>query len=329
MSTSEDYKEFETYFDLMSMHGGSRIYRTAWELDIIKELIGRKASAKTLAIQCGLQEKPLRIFLNSLCSLGILKFDGESYSLKPVMQFLTKNYKNLSDEYWDYLPQFLMTGNPMAKMDCPKHNEEQYLKQVTALEWMMKPVAETSAEMLGLGKSRSGLNILDVGAGSAIWSLTFAMKDTHAQVTALDWSGVLKIATSSAKRKGLHGRFSQLAGNYHEVGLPDDKFDLAIVANVTHIETPEGNISLFQKLFKTLKPGGEIVIFDVMPGQESGNLARALYELGLALRTEKGRVHSTEELGNFLLQSGFPYSTYSPIPVPPFTMGMILAKKEF
>jgi ubiquinone/menaquinone biosynthesis C-methylase UbiE len=328
MNTSEDFKAFETYFDLMSMHGGSRIYRTAWELNIIKELIERNSSAKNLAKQCGLQEEPLRIFLDSLCSLEILKFDGESYALKPVMRFLANNYKNLSDKYWDYLPQFLKTGNPMAKMDCPKQSEEQYAKQVTALEWMMKPVAETSAGMLDLGKSRSGLNILDVGAGSAIWSLTFAMKDAHAKVTALDWSGILKIAAASAERKGLQGRFSQLAGNYHEVELPDEKFDLAIVANVTHIETPEGNKSLFRKLFNSLKPGGEIVIFDVMPGQKRGDFARALYELGLALRTAKGQVHSTEELRNFLTHSGFAHSIYIPITVPPYTMGMILAKKE-
>lgn len=318
----------KTYFDLMAMNGGARIYRIARECGIFDTMGPGKTTPEELARKCGLCERPVKLLLDALCSIKTMQCEAGSYSLTPVMQFLSGNYKNLSDEYWDHLPQLLKTGVPLAKMDTEEQSEAQYQKQVTALAWMMMPAAEAAAVMLGIGTSRTHLNILDVGAGSAVWSLTFARKDPETNVTALDWPAVLTIATASAQTMGLQDRFSTISGNYHEVDLPDASFTLAIVGNVTHIETPEGNQSLFRKLQAALKPGGEIVIFDSMPGREEGNLAYSLYALGLALRTEKGRVYSCKELQQFLEKAGFNDPAFSPIDVPPYTMGMILAKKE-
>jgi cyclopropane fatty-acyl-phospholipid synthase-like methyltransferase len=315
------------YFGLMIMNGGARVYRTAQDLGVFDALRQGAAGPEAIAARCGLDVRPLRLVLDVLCSLHTLRCDDGCYSLTPLMQFLSGSYRNLSDEYWDHLPQLLETGAPLAKMDSAEQSEEQYQKQVTSLAWMMKPAAEAAAAMLGMGKSRRSLNILDVGAGAAVWSLTFAEKDAGMRVTALDWPAVLTIAAASAQRMGLEERFTPLPGNYHEVDLPDDTFDLAIVGNVAHIETPDGIVDLFRKVCGTLKTRGEIVVFDIMAGQEQGDLARTLYALGLALRTEKGQLYSPEEIEQSLRQTGFAETEFSPIGVPPYTMGMVLARK--
>ena len=327
MNAETQLEALNTYFNLMSMNGGARVFRMARQNGLLDAVGSGARTSQTVAEICGLKEKPVKLLLDTLCSLQIMQCQEGSYTLTPVMQFLSGNYQNLSDEYWDYLPQLLKTGVPLAKMDDAQQSEEQYKKQVTALAWMMKPAAEVASGMLGIGNTRKDLEILDVGAGSAVWSLTCAQKDPDTKVTAADWPGVLKIAEISAASLGLQDRFNGMPGNYHEVELPNDAYDLAIVGNVTHIETPEGNQALFRKLYKALKAGGEIAIFDVMPGQEQGNLARALYALGLALRTEKGRVYPIEELQEFLQKTGFVEPQFSPIQIFPYTMGMILAKK--
>ena len=94
---------------------------------------------------------------------------------------------------------------------------------------------------------------------------------------------------------------------------------------MTHIETPEGNTDLFRRVRAALKPGGEIVIVDVMPAQPEGRLSAALYALGLGLRTEAGQVHSAEALQGYLDAAGFCDALVQPIPAPPYTMGMIIA----
>lgn len=328
MNNEEKFAALQTYFDLMNMNGAARIYRTARELGIFDAIGNNAATPADVAETCGLQEEPLRLVLDGLCSIGTLVCTDGRYSPALVTQFLAGNYQNLSDEYWDYLPHYLQTGVPLAEMDSVEQSEDQYEKQVSALAWMMTPAAEAMAQMLGMGQARQGLQILDVGAGSAIWSLTCAKHDPETRVTAADWPVIVDIAAGFAKQMGLEDRFAAIPGNYHESDLGEDSYDLAIVANVTHIETPDGNRGLFRKLHKALRVGGEVIIVDVMPVQPEGRISAALYALGLGLRTAQGQVHTATALQQYLGDSGFGEAVLQPIPVAPHTMGMIIAKKE-
>jgi ubiquinone/menaquinone biosynthesis C-methylase UbiE len=145
-------------------------------------------------------------------------------------------------------------------------------------------------------------------------------------VTALDWPAVLAIAQKAAMESGLQERFATIAGDYHKVSLPETAFDLAIVANVTHLESPAGNRDLFERVRRSLRPGGEIAVIDVFPVQPAGALAAALYALGLALRTTHGRVHSAADLEGWLAAAGFSACRFTPLEAPPYTMGMLLAR---
>jgi C-methyltransferase len=328
MNVADKLEALETYFALMNMNGASRIYRTAGELGIFEAVGAGPVTPTEVAEACALKDEPLTLLLDSLCSIGALTKDGDAYSPTLVMQFLAGNYRNLSDEYWDYLPQFLKTGVPLAEMDSVEQSADQYEKQVTALAWMMTPAAEALAAMLGMGSARKSLRILDVGAGSAIWSLTCARHDPETAVTAADWPVIVDIAAGFAQQMGLADRFSAIPGNYHESDLGEDAYDLAIVANVTHIETPDGNRELFRKIHSALKPGGEVAIVDVMPARSEGRIPAALYALGLGLRTAQGQVHSVAALQQFLHETGFTEPAFQPIPVSPHTMGLIAATKE-
>ncbi len=317
----------QTYFQLMEMNGAARIYHVAQELGVFRALADGAVTAADVAAACGLQEAPVGLLLDGLSALGTVVSTDGSYSPAPVAQFLAGNYRNLGDEYWGFLPTFLRTGTPLAKMDSTEQSEEQYVQQVSALAWMMTPAAEAFAQMLGIGTTRKSLDILDVGGGSGIWSLTCAQHDADTTVTVSDWPAIVDIAAGFAKRMDLGDRFAVIPGNYHEVNLGSEAFDLAIVANVTHIETPDGNIDLFRRIRDALRSGGEIAIVDVMPAQPQGRLSASLYALGLGLRTESGRVHSPEALQQYLSAAGFESGPVQPIPTPPFTMGMIIASR--
>jgi len=327
MNQQEKFAALQTYFSLMNMNGAARIYRTSRELGIFDAIGNDGATPAEVAEKCGLQAEPLRLLLDGLCSIGTLACEDDRFSPSLVTQFLAGNYRNLSDEYWDHLPNYLQTGVPLAEMDSVEQSADQYEKQVSALAWMMMPAAEAMAQMLGMGQSRTALSILDVGAGSAIWSLSCAKHDAATTVTASDWPVIVEIATGFARQMGLEDRFSAIPGNYHESDLGEDNYDLAIVANVTHIETPDGNRGLFSRLHRALKAGGEVVIVDVMPVQPEGQISAALYALGLGLRTAQGQVHSADALRQYLEEVGFTGSVMQPIPVAPHTMGMIIAKK--
>ncbi len=325
MNDAEKLEALATYFNLMSLNGGAQVYHTACQLGVLDAMAAGRCTVADIAGTTGLKTEALRLLMECLGSLKVVQHEGDSYKLTPVAKFLSGPYRNLGNEYWVHLPHFLKTGMPLAMMDHVAQSENQYKHQVTALAWMMKAVAETAAAMLG--PARKGAHILDVGAGSAVWSLAFAARDPSTRVTAVDWPKVLDIAAQFAAQAGVADRFIRLPGNYREMTMPAAAFDLALVGNVTHIETPEGNESLFRKIHGALKPGGEIAIFDIMPGQTEGDLARTLYAMGLALRTEKGRVHTPDELLQYLARAGFNQGSLTPLRAPPHTMAMIVAKK--
>lgn len=327
MDTQQHCDMLNNYFQLMAMNGATRVYQTAHSLGIFRALTEEPATVAHLAKVCALQEEPLELLTNSLCAIGTICKEDGLCRLSPVMQLLTGPYQHLGDEYWNVLPEVLRTGRPGIKMDHVDQSEALYTKQAQALAWMMQPAAHAAAKILGVGDQRKNLNILDVGAGAGVWSLSFAHYDSQAQVTALDWPEVLKVAEASAQSQGLGGRLQVLPGNYHEVALAPEAFDMAVVGNVTHLESPRGVTHILKRIRASLKTKGEIVVIDVMPGQTEGDLNRSLYALGLALRTENGRVHSVEDLKDMLETAGFKGVNHLMLPVPPYTMGMLIARE--
>jgi SAM-dependent methyltransferase len=302
MSEQDKLEVLATYFELMTMNGGIQVYHATHQLGVL-DAIGRSTcDAGEIAAACGLREEPLLLLLEAFRSLRVLQRDGNACRHTAFMPLLAGQYRNLGNEYWDYLPQFLSSNVPLAAMDAPDQSEAQYQTQVTTLAWMMQPAAEQAARLLEAGTARRDLNIIDIAA--AVWSMTIAAHDATTRVTALDWHAILKITGTQAGSRGMADRFTALPGNYHEIELPADTYDLAIVGNVTHIETESGNRSLFEKLYTAFRPGGELAIIDVMPGQAQGDLARALYALGLAMWTENGRVYPRADLEALLAETG-------------------------
>lgn len=324
--TAIDIRALETYAQLMSANGAVQIYRAAQEAGVLRALAGGPAPAAAVALACGTAIRPTTLLLEGLAALGLVESAGETYALAPAARFLTGSYRDLGDSYWCHLPTFLGTGEPMARMDDPEQSERHYQAQARALAWMMAPAAEAVATALDIGGRRRGLAVLDIGAGAAGWSLALARRDPTTTVTALDWPAVLSIAQQAAAEAGLEDRFAVIAGDYHRVALPPAAFDLAIVANVAHLEAAAGNRNLFERLRRALRPGGEIAVIDVFPAHPAGVLPAALYALGLALRTTAGRVHGAADLQDWLAAAGFGESRFTMLNAPPYTMGMLLAQ---
>jgi 2-polyprenyl-3-methyl-5-hydroxy-6-metoxy-1,4-benzoquinol methylase len=314
------------YFRLMNMNGAARVYRYGVQSGLCDALSGGPMTAGEVATKCGTFLQPTMLVLEALGSLGIARREGDRYSLTFLAQMLLGgSYRELGDKYWDHLPALMKTGHPIVRMDSAAESESHYQTQAAALAWMLGPAAELAAEMLLVDDDLADKSILDLGAGSGIWSLTLARHAPTARITAIDWPAVLEVAADYARQFEVEDRFTSIAGNYHEVELPAEAFDLAIFGNVTHLESPEGNLSLFQKVRRSLKPGGRVVIFDAFPGDSQGDVNRTLYALGLALRTEHGHIYTSAELQSLLTQAGFGQAALTNLPTPPYAVGMLVA----
>jgi 2-polyprenyl-3-methyl-5-hydroxy-6-metoxy-1,4-benzoquinol methylase len=314
------------YFQLMNANGAAHLYREALRAGILSALDSGEMTAAEVAQHCGTMLRPTELVLEALAALALVKRNGSKYRLTSLaLLLLSGSYRNLGDEYWAQLPALLKTDHPLVKMDDVSNSEAHYQAQAAILGWMLTPAAQCAADLLIVGLPPRAA-ILDLGAGSAVWSLTLASRHQDATVTAVDWPAVLEVAAEQAQEFGLADRLTTIAGNFHEVALPDQQHDLAIIANVTHLLTPEANAALFRRTHKALRPGGHIAIVDVFPGQPLGDVNRTLYAIGLALRTEHGHVYSLDELRPLLAATGFDNLRLEPLPVPPYAVGMLLGR---
>ena len=259
--------------------------------------------------------------------MNLLEKKEKSYIPTMALQLLSGQYNQLGKEYWDHLPVFLKTGKPIARMDNPVESEKEYIRAVDALDWMMKPSAFVASKVLEIGTRRKKLNILDLGAGSGVWSLQMLAEDKNSKATVVDWPSITQVAKRNAEKMNVADRLELCPGNYHELDLGSEKYDLAILGNVTHIESKENLSKLVRSVSRALKPGGEIVIFDVFPAQEQARLSVPLYALGLALRTESGALYSYEQLREACLENQFIDVKFVPLEVTPHTMGMVLGRR--
>jgi ubiquinone/menaquinone biosynthesis C-methylase UbiE len=324
MSTAEDF--IAGYFQLMGHNGAAHVYREALRAGILGELADARRTAADLAERCRCAQRPTELLLDALSSLGLVtRVEDHAYALTSLgSMLLCGSYRNLGDEYWSHLPAFLASGKPMVEMDDVAKSEAHYQSQAALLGWMLSPAAARAATLLR-DRLPPAAAILDIGAGSAIWSLTLAKEDSASLVTAVDWPAVLEVALETAEQLGVSDRLTTLAGNYHDVEFPAAAYDLVILANITHLETPAGNRDLIAKSRRALKRSGRIAVIDVFPGQVQGDLNRTLYVLGLALRTRQGRVYPIEELSEMMCDCGFEVPRLLPLDVPPYVLGMLLA----
>jgi ubiquinone/menaquinone biosynthesis C-methylase UbiE len=181
--------------------------------------------------------------------------------------------------------------------------------------------------VLGVGNQRKNLDVLELAAGSAVWSLAVAHHDPYCRLTVVDNPQPLAAARSHAQAIGLSDRITWIEEDYRNVDLPAGGFDLVILANAMNLETLEDNTAYFEKIFAWLRPGGELAVLSVFPGQEDGVLEHGLYRLAMALRTDSGRLHGPEQLQKALLNAGFEKPQYAHLPSPPHIMGVMLAAK--
>lgn len=316
----------------MLANGATALYNFVQEQQVFSGYkVGEVFSAKDFAEKHQYNLVPAEVLLNSLVSLGVLEKKDGSYALAPVMELLSGNYKNLSSEYWAHLPTLLKTGTPFKRMDVVADTEKEYQVQVKSLEWMMTPCAELMVEMLAQTrpdiKTKKDLQVLDVGAGSGVWGFNFLYQNTEAKATLADWPAVLVVAKATAERKKIAERVTTIEGNFHESVWPEDKFHYVTLGNVTHILSAEANKTLFKKIYQSMKPGAELIILDAYGEVPEGEMARALYQMGLTIRTIQGRVFRPDELKPWLTEAGFKSFEFHSLNVVPKSMGMLVAKK--
>jgi ubiquinone/menaquinone biosynthesis C-methylase UbiE len=225
---------------------------------------------------------------------------------------------------WTHLPRFLSTGQRYAQMDGSTAERSAAYKELTkALGRLFHDAARQLAARLTPCE-----RILDVGAGSGVWSLAMAERSDTAHITAIDLPQVLPAFEERAERLGLRDRTKLVAADYHSIELPSQAFDRVLLANVLHLEPPRSARSLLRRVTPALAPGGELVVIDVLvEGDPARDRARSIYALHLAMRTRQGCVHPRAEVERWCRDAGLREGELMTLSAPPRALGALVHRR--
>lgn len=276
---------------------------------LLHELTRGAATEQALVDRLKLDLRATRLVLGVLECHQLVKRDGDRVEAGALLLALgdTPGGHGFALELWAHVEEFLRSGEPVTAMDQSAAEREQaYRGIVSSLGVVFDELAGRLAETLS-SRGIQPRTILDVGCGSGVWSLAIAQRQPSAIVTGQDLPAVLESFTARASSLSLAARARTLPGDMHVVELPAGAFDLAIIANVLRLETPERGAAVVQRIASAIAPGGSLLVIDALAGgSPEADRERALYALHLGLRTRSGEVHRAETIARWCARAGLP-----------------------
>lgn len=286
--------------------------------------------------ETGASRRGLRVLLNALVALEFLEKRNSSYALTPESatflvsdqpEFQGGMFRHISRQMlpnWLDLAERVRTGNPAVPVNSQEEGAEFFKEFVEDLFPRGYPAARVLAGELVSEEAKKPLRVLDLAAGSGVWSVALAERSPLVEVTAVDWSLVIPVTRRVTERRGVGGRYRFLEGDLLEVDFGSD-FDVAVLGHILHSEGERRSQALLHKVFVALRPGGTVAIAEVFPDEDRTGPAHALvFAVNMLVHTEEGDAFTLGEISGWLREAGFEAARLLEVPAP---TPLILASK--
>jgi len=279
----------------------------------------------------GASIRGVRAIMNALVAFELLRKDGrEHYALTPESEtFLVRGkpaylggFLQHGDQLipkWLQLPEVVRSGKPAMSVNQEGDGSAFFLDFVEELF----PVGYPSARALAAAFPEAR-RVLDIAAGSGVWSIPLAQSSKEVRVTALDWEGVLPATRRVTERMGVADQYEFCAGDLNTADFGNG-YDLAILGQILHSEGERNSRALLGKVFRALAPGGTIAIAEFIANDDrTGPPLAMLFAVNMLVNTDVGDTFTVPEISQWLREAGFenPRTMEVPSPSP-----LILATK--
>lgn len=289
----------------------------AVRLHLFTYLASDPLTATALASLVKAEPDAITRLLAGLGMLGLVECEGDMYRLTPIAKhFLVEGKSNYlggdtlaMEDYipaWLQLDHTLLSGQPYRDLGDPDTAEAFFAPRIRDIFPMMYPIATRLVSALSLRDCSVPLQILDVGAGSAAWSVAFAQYYAQAQVTAIDLPAVVAQGRQQVTDLGLSDRYRWLEADMLNVSLPSTAYDLIFVAHVCRFLGEERSRTLFHNLFQSLRPGGTLVVADILLADDhSGPPFAVTLNLSMLVNTRHGHIFTFQDFSAWLSDNDF------------------------
>jgi len=284
---------------------------------IFDALASAPKTLSQVAAATGASPRGVGATMNVLVGLGLLARAGETYTLTPESQaFLVSAspafqgglFKHTSQHLlpkWLGLNQVVATGKPAHAVNAEGDGTAFFQAFVHDIFPLSYPAAQVLAAHLALGQRPGPIRVLDLAAGSGVWSIALTQSAPNVQATAFDWEGVLPATKSMVERFNLTARYTFLAGDLSTAPFGAG-YDVATLGHILHSEGAAKSQALLKKTFDALNPGGTIAIAEFLVNDDrTGPPGSLIFALNMIVNTDEGDTFSLAEITAWLTQAGF------------------------
>ena len=289
----------------------SRVILSAFELRLFTILDKHMMSPEDISLQINTDPRATDRLMNALCAIGLLKkVKGKFYNADLASKYLVEGkpefmgnlyHTNHLWNTWTYLTDSVKKGTSF-KGDQNRTERPGWVESfIGAMHYRGVNQGKILAMMIDFTNVKS---ILDVGGGSAAFSMELVKKNPSIKATVLDLPHVIPLTKRYVSEAGLTEKFQFLEGSYLTTELKVG-YDLILLSAIIHINSYEQNKSLVKKCADALNQGGMIIINDfVMNDDRTQPSYGALFSLNMLVGTEKGDTYTEKEISEWYEAAG-------------------------
>jgi (2Fe-2S) ferredoxin/ubiquinone/menaquinone biosynthesis C-methylase UbiE/DNA-binding CsgD family transcriptional regulator len=289
----------------------SRALLTALELDVFTA-VGSGATAAEVAQKISTNPRATEMLLNALVAMGMLTKQQGVYRNTPTTgRYFAQTSKDnarpglihLANIWhrWSNLTDCVRAGTAVGHQEMAERGQDWTEPFIAAMHRNAAERAPLVVQAVGA----AGERLLDVGGGSAAYSIAFAQAHERLHATLLDLPTVLPIAQGHINAAGLAERVQTRAGDLRRDPLGKG-FTLVLVSAICHMLSPAENQDLLRRCFEALEPQGRVVIQDfILEPDKTAPKQAALFALNMLVGTPAGSTYSDEEYADWLREAGF------------------------
>jgi ubiquinone/menaquinone biosynthesis C-methylase UbiE len=146
--------------------------------------------------------------------------------------------------------------------------------------------------------------ILDLGGGSAAFSMELVKKNPSINAVVLDLPHVIPLTKKYVSQEGLIDKFNFIEGDYLTRDF-ESNYDLILLSAIVHINSFEQNKLLIKKCADSLNKNGMIIINDfIMNKDRTQPYHGAFFSLNMLVGTVSGDTYTEEEIKGWFTSAG-------------------------
>ncbi len=327
----------ERIFETLNAYQKTAALKTAIELDVFSAIAAGSTTQASIAKRCESSERGIRILCDYLVIHGFLIKNGQEYALaddsavflnrrSPAYMGAAANFLALPEmiNLYQDLTAIVRAGTSLkGEQSTAEPDSSKWVEFARSMSNLQRMTAVAVAETLSASAGEKW-KVLDVAAGHGMYGVTIAKQNPHAEIFALDWPEVLKVAHENAKAAGVAARVHDLPGSAFELDFGKD-YDIVLLTGFLHHFDPQTIETILRKVHAALKPGGRAVTVEFVPNEDRVSPpAPAAFSMIMLGTTRAGDAYTYSEYDKMFRKAGFTLNELRRSPGP---QSFIISKK--